>query len=94
MQFGIGILGKGWNSEGAIRLALDDARPASSRFPAHAAKYAAKLAADTILSEPSSDPDLTDAGLVRHFALCARPVRWSEAHMVRDAFLATYGGGA
>lgn len=90
MQFGVGLLGAGWTIEGAIERQLANALPASLNFHLYAEGYAAKIAAETVLSEIPSTPDLTDTGIVKKCAGCARPVRPSEASMVRDAFLGAY----
>jgi hypothetical protein len=91
MQFGVGLLGRDWTLEGAIKDQLANTLPANPNFHRFAANYAAKIAAETILSEHPNSPDLTDAGIVTRCAACARPVRLSEATMVRAAFLAEYG---
>ena len=91
MQFGVGLLGQGWTLEGAIKDQLANSRPANPNFHHFAANYAAKIAAETILSEYPTSPDLTDAGIVTICAACARPVRPSEAPMVREAFIKEYG---
>lgn len=90
MQFGVGLLGKGYTIEGATeRLLASDAGP-HVKFQIHAGRYAAKIAKETVLSERATIPDLTDEGIVRRCAGCARPVRLSEAGMVRDTFLSEY----
>lgn len=67
------------------------ARPAHPNFGAHALKYAAKLAADTVLRDNFVGvPDLSDETLLQHFARCVRPARRAELGMVREAFLAEY----
>lgn len=91
MQFGIGLLGRGWTPEFAIEQVLANKAPARGNFTLHAACYAAKLAADTILAEPPSSPDLDDRALTIHFATSALPVRPSEVGMVRAAFVEQYG---
>lgn len=90
MQFGVGLLGAGWTLECAIERQLANTLPANPNFHLHAAKYAAKIAAETILSDYPSIPDLTNEGIVRRCAGCARPVRPSEAPMVREAFNKEY----
>lgn len=90
MQFGVGLLGAGWTLEGAIERQLSNTLPANPNFHLHASKYAAKIAAETFLADYPSFPDLTDEGIVRRCAGCARPVRPSEAKMVRDAFNKEY----
>lgn len=92
MQFGIGLLGAGWSLEGAIERQLANALPPGKNFHLHAGCYAAKIAAETVLSERPRIPDLSNDGIVIQCAGCARPVRPSEAPMVRDAFLAVYSG--
>jgi len=90
MQFGIGLLGKGWTIEGATARLLASDTPPGANFHLHAANYAGKIAKETILSDHPSVPDLTDEGIVRRCAGCARPVRMSEADLVRAAFVADY----
>lgn len=90
MQFGIGILGKNYDPAAALARLLVDERPARKNFPAHAECHAAKLAAETLLSEPPTIPDLSDDALIRRFAKCALSVHRSEVAMVRDAFIRTY----
>lgn len=92
MQFGIGILGKNYDFEAADNRARNDQRPPHPNFYLHAGRYAAALAAKTILAEPPSIPDLSDAGIVEEFIRACRPVRPSEASAVRDAFLLGYPG--
>ena len=91
MEFGVGLLGKDWTLEGAIKDELANTRPANPNFHRFAANYAAKIAAETVLSEYPHLPDLTDSGIVTRCAACARPVRPSEAPMVREAFILEYG---
>lgn len=90
MEFGVGLLGRDWTLEGAIKDQLANTLPANPNFHRFAANYAAKIAAETILAEHPNTPDLTEAGIVTRCAACARPVRPSEAGMVRDAFLSEY----
>ncbi len=90
MQFGIGILGKGWTLENATDLVLANTAKPHPNFKQHASRYAGKIAKETILSEHPTAPDLTDEGIARQCAGCARPVRPSEAVMVREAFNAEY----
>ena len=90
MEFGVGLLGQGWTVEGVIDRLLSSDTPANPNFHRFASNYAAKIAAETVLSEWPSEPDLTNEGIVRRCAACARPVRVSEAPMVREAFLAGY----
>lgn len=90
MQFGVGLLGAGWTLEGAIERQLANTLPANPNFYLHAGKYAAKIAAETILSDSPTFPDLSNDGIVRRCAGCARPVRPSEAPMVREAFNKEY----
>jgi len=91
MQFGIGLLGAGWTIEGAAARLLAGDTPPSPNFHLHAAKYAGKIAKETVLSDYPSLPDLTNEGIVRRCAGCSRPVRMSEARLVRDAFMIEYG---
>lgn len=91
MQFGIGILGKGWTLEKATELVLANRAAAHPNFPTYADRYAGKIAKETVLSDRPSLPDLSDEGIVRRCAGCARPVRPSEASMVRAAFESKYG---
>ena len=91
MEFGVGLLGQGWNVEEVIDRLLSSDTPASPNFHLKASNYAAKIAAETVLSEWPSEPDLSTEGIVVRCANCARPVRVSEAPMVRDAFLTEYG---
>jgi hypothetical protein len=91
MQFGIGILGAGWSIELATKTALSNTLPPHPNFHLHAGRYAGKIAKQTILSEHYSLPDLSDDGIVRASAGCARSVRPSEASMVREAFIQDYG---
>lgn len=63
----------------------------ADRLEAHARKYVAKLAADTILAEPPTRPDLSDAGLEHHFAGCVRPPTRAEYDMIRAGYLTGYG---
>lgn len=91
MQFGVGLLGRDWTLEGAINDQLANSLPANPNFHRFAANYAAKIAAETILAEHPTSPDLTDAAIVTRCAACARPVRPSEAPMVREAFIKEYG---
>lgn len=91
MQFGVGLLGRNWTLEGAIKDELANTLPANPNFHRFASNYAAKIAAETVLSEHPNLPDLTDAGIVTRCAACARPVRPSEAPMVRKAFIKEYG---
>jgi hypothetical protein len=90
MEFGVGLLGQGWTIEEATDQLLASNKPANPNFHRFAANYAAKVAAETVLSDHQSIPDLTDEGIVRRCAACARPVRMSEAPMVREAFLSEY----
>jgi hypothetical protein len=90
MQFGIGLLGAGWTLEGQTERQLASTLPPGRNFRLHAACYAAKIAAETILSEPPTTPDLSDEGIVRRCAGAARPVRPSETAMVRKAFVEEY----
>jgi hypothetical protein len=90
MQFGVGILGAGWKVEDVIaRLLVSDA-PVRRNFHRHASCYAAKLAAETVRAEPPTRADLSDDALLIRFASCALPVRRSEVHMVREAFIAEH----
>lgn len=91
MQFGIGILGRGWTIEGAVKTSLANTMPPRSNFARHAGCYAAKVAAETVLSENPRPLDLSDDGLVTQLAGCCPAIRPSEAHMVRAAFLRNYG---
>lgn len=91
MQFGVGILGKHWNLDEHRAGVRADQRGPHPQFHRHASGYAAKVAAETIHAEPSCPADLSDQALVDRLAACARPVRASEAGMVRAAFLAQYG---
>jgi hypothetical protein len=90
MQFGIGLLGKGWTIEKATEAVLANTFAPHRNFHLHASRYAGKIAKETILSEHPTMPDLTDEGIVQQLAGCARPVRPSEAGMVREAFNAEY----
>lgn len=90
MQFGIGILGRRWTAEFAREQAAGNAQPARRNFGHHARCYAAKLAAETLLAEPPTEPDLSDEALISRFATCALMVRPSEIHMVREAFVSEY----
>jgi hypothetical protein len=91
MQFGVGLLGAGWTPEFAREKVCLNADPARKNFHLHATCYAAKVAAETILAEPPSIPDLSDAALLYQLGTCAPAPRPSEVHMVREAFLAEYG---
>lgn len=91
MQFGVGLLGKGWTLELVTERLLASTLPPHRNFRSHAGKYAGKIAKETILSEHPTIPDLTTEGIVRRCAGCARPVRPSEAGMVRHAFIEEYG---
>jgi hypothetical protein len=91
MEFGVGLLGQGWTLEGETERQLANTLPPNKNFHLVATKYAAKIAAETILYDPPHFPDLTDEGIVRRCAGCARPVRPSEAPMVREAFNKEYG---
>jgi hypothetical protein len=91
MQFGVGLLGAGWTLEGAIERQLANTLPANPNFHRFASNYAAKIAAETVLADYPTFPDLTTEGIVRRCAGCARPVRPSEAPMVRKAFIKEYG---
>jgi len=85
-------LGAGWTEEKARRQqARTNTAPARENFHRHAGCYAAKLAAETILAEKPTVPDLADEALLDRFATCGLMVRPSEVHMVRDAFRAEYG---
>lgn len=90
MQFGIGLLGNGWTLEGKAASLLSSRAKAHPNFRSHAHRYAAKIAKETILSDNYSTPDLSDEGIVRRCAGCAKAVRLSEAPMVREAFLNEY----
>ena len=90
MEFGVGLLGQGWTIEEATERLLESTTPANPNFHLFSANYAAKVAAETVLSDHPSIPDLTDEGIVRRCAACARPVRMTEAPMVREAFLSEY----
>lgn len=91
MQFGVGILGRGWTAEATIQRQLENTRPAGKNMHLHASCYAAKLAAESVFYDPPQTIDLSDDGLIARLALCARPVRRSEVGMIRDAYLAEYG---
>jgi hypothetical protein len=91
MQFGIGLLGRGWTIEGARERCLANTMAPRWNFAAHASTYAAKVAAETVLSEVPATLDLSDAGLVVQLANCCPPIRPGEAPMVREAFLSEYG---
>lgn len=90
MQFGIGLLGNGWTLEGKVERLLSSETAAHPNFHLHAHRYAAKIAKETILSENPTIPDLSDAGIVRQCAGCAKAVRPSEAAMVRQSFIKEY----
>src|SRR5690606_22705102 len=89
MQFGIGLLGRGYDPVKKIAEMLANTKPANIS-PRRASMSAAKVAAESILAEPPIPPDLTNAGIVRLMANCARAVRPSEAPAVRAAFIAEY----
>lgn len=91
MQFGVGLLGQGWTLEGQLARLRANTDGPRDNFHLHASCFAAKIAADTILSEFPTTPDLSDDGIVEHCAPCALPVRPSEAYMVREAFVSEYG---
>lgn len=91
MEFGVGLLGQGWNVEEVITRTLASDMPANPNFYLKASNYAAKIAAETVLAEWPSEPDLSIEGIVIRCANCARPVQVSEAPMVHDAFLLEYG---
>lgn len=91
MEFGVGLLGQGWKVEEVIDRLLSSDTPANPNFHLKASNYAAKIAAETVLSEWPSEPDLSTEGIVTRCANCARPVRVSESAMVRAAFLEEYG---
>lgn len=90
MQFGVGILGRGWTAEGQIAKVLSDESPTRVNMHHHAACYAAKIAAESLFAEPPSAPDLSDEGILTGMALCALPVRRAEVGLVRDAFFSAY----
>lgn len=94
MQFGVGILGANYSQEENLARVLADDRPPHPNFARHAHRYAAKIAAGSILYEPPTVPDLSDDAIIRSCAACARPVHRSEAHMVREAFQRIYGATA
>lgn len=56
----------------------------------HAAKYASKIAAETI--NVGVPVDLSDAGILAVTDACVRPLHPSEIKVVREAFVAIYGG--
>lgn len=60
----------------------------------HAARYAAKFAADTLLGEPSRPLAPTDANLVRVLSECSRRPRRDELAMIRDVYVEVYGVSA
>lgn len=91
MEFGVGLLGQGWTLEGETERQLANTLPPNKNFHLYARNYSAKIAAETVLYETPNVPDLSDEGIVRRCAGCARPVRPSEAPMVRDAFIKEYG---
>jgi hypothetical protein len=92
MQFGVGLLGNGWKVEQQHERMRADERPARENFAHHAECYAAKIAAETVLSDLPSLPDLTNEGLIQMLGGCALPPRPSEFQMIRDAFEASYMG--
>jgi hypothetical protein len=52
--------------------------------------YAAKIAAETILSEPPTTPDLSDEGIARQLANCVVPPKPNQLADIRAAFCAEY----
>ena len=86
-------LGSTWDEEEHRERLRADTRPPREAFHLHAAKYAAKVAAETIRAEPPRAADLSDDALIEQLALCGQPPRPSEVPLVREAFLAEYGHG-
>lgn len=86
MQFGVGILGSGWKLEDQQKRMRADTRHPRANFQLHAECYAAKIAADSILAEPPTAPDLSDEGMVQALGNCALTPRPSEYPMIREAF--------
>lgn len=86
-------LGSTWDEEEHRERLRADTRPPREVFHLHAAKYAAKVAAETIRAEPPRAADLSDDALIEQLALCGQPPRPSEVPLVREVFLAEYADG-
>lgn len=57
--------------------------------------YAAKIAAESILAEPPSVPNLSPENILAQMSNCAKSLHTIEqAEQVRDVYLAQYGGRA
>ena len=91
MQFGIGLIGRGWTVEGQLERVRADTRTPRKNFEHRVHMYVAKVAAMTIFAEPPTAPDLSDDGIVALCGPCVSPVRPSEAPLVRQAFIREYG---
>jgi hypothetical protein len=78
-----------WCREQAIADKRADTRPMRANFETRGADAAAaRLAAESLFSEPPVHPDLTDGALIDMFA--STPVRRSELPAIRAAFLRRY----
>lgn len=92
MQFGAGtILGAGWCPQEQLERVLTNVQPARTKFAARAHAYAAKIAAETILAEPPTAPDLTDDAILTRCSQVGLTPRRSEAHMIRASYVDIYG---